>query len=634
MSGPEGEGSLGTAVDELTTLSSLGRVSFLEQTLWQQFNEVTAPDKFARAWLGLQCTLIPETKLGVVVLGEPDKGPFAPVAYWPMGTVGSDGLMEAAERAVAERQSLVQGPESTAHPSAARSWCIARPLLVDGRLFGVVAIELDAAKQSHLRGAIRQLQWGTGWLEATLRRELMRAEKAHLERTAAALDLVAVGVEQYRFQDACSAAVTELATRLNCEQVSIGFVRRHRIVVTALSHVAQFGQRINLVRHIANAMEEAVDQQAIVLCPFPADWEFRIDRAHRELAQVQGGRSILTIPLHASGRFFGALTLERPTDAGFDQDAIALCDCIANVIGPILEEKRQNDRLIFFKLLESARTQLVRLFGPQYFGRKLTAALAVILVAFFSFAKQTYFVNASATLEGSVQRAIIAPFDGYIGSQQVRHGDLVHAGDLMAMLDDSDLMIERLKWFTKKGEQEREYAKALAKQERADAAIIQAQIEQANAEIALLDEQIKRTRVVAPFDGLVISGDLSQSVGAAVRRGDELFQIAPLNSYRVILKVDERDIADIAKGQQGTLLVTSMPLRPLHYTVTRVTPISETDEGANVFRVEAELSELSDQLRPGMKGVSKTDIDERLLIEIWTRRLIAWLRVVAWKWLP
>jgi len=216
----------------------------------------------------------------------------------------------------------------------------------------------------------------------------------------------------------------------------------------------------------------------------------------------------------------------------------------------------------------------------------------------------------------------------------VRAGDVVHAGDVMAALDDKDLGIERLKWSTKKGEQEREYGKALAKQERAEASIIQAQIQQAVAQIDLLDEEIKRTRIVAPFDGLVISGDLSQSVGAAVKRGDELFQVAPLDSYRVILKVDERDITDIRPGQEGILLVTSIPLQPLHYVVTRVTPIAEAEEGMNSFRAEAMLQESSGRLRPGMKGVSKTDVEQRLLIRIWTQRLVDWARVMIWKWVP
>jgi multidrug resistance efflux pump len=633
MAKPGSESLSETAADESAEASGLGRVSFLERALWQQFGDATAPAEFARAWLGLQCTLIPGVERGVVVLGEPDTGPFAPVAYWPIAGAGTASLSATAERALAERRGVAQ-TQDEGHPGTPSSLCIAYPVLVDSRLFGVAALELEPSRRGQLRSLMRQLQWGVGWIEVMLRRCRMRDDKAQLNRMAAAFDLVAVALEQHRFLDACNAAVTELAMRVDCDQVSVGFVRRRKVAVTALSHMAQFGRRMNLVRNVGAAMDEAVDQQAIVLCPAPENWDYRIDRAHRELSRANGGGVILTVPLHAAGRFFGALTFERPPGAAFDENTVTLCDCVASLLGPVLEEKRQNDRLIIFKAVESVSAQLQRLFGPRYFGRKLAVGVAVIVVAFFSLAKATYSVTASAVLEGSVQRALVAPFDGYIGSQHMRPGDVVHAGDLIATLDDRDLVLERLKWATKGAEQEREYAKALAKQERADASIVQAQIEQAKAQVDLLDAEIARTRIVAPFDGVVISGDLSQSVGGAVKRGDELFQIAPLDSYRVVLKIDERDIADIQPGQTGTLLVTSIPLQPLHYRVSRVTPIAEAEEGVNVFRVEATLDELADRLRPGMKGVSKTEVDTRLLIRIWTRRLVSWLQIVLWKWMP
>jgi RND family efflux transporter MFP subunit len=556
------------------------------------------------------------------------------VAYWPLAGVGSPGLTAAAELALAERRGVAQEQTDSPQVSAALPCCVAYPLLVDGRLFGVAALELEPGRRVPLRGVMRQLQWGVGWIEVMLRRQHIRNEKAHLHRMAAAFDLVAAALEQHRFQDACNAIVTELAMRLNCDQVSIGFVKRRGVAVTAISHAAQFGQRMNLIRDIGAAMDEAVDQEAIIHYPARQDWEFRIDHAHRDLAQANRNGSVLTVPLHAAGRFFGALTFERPMGVEFDEDTVTLCDCVANVVGPVLEEKRQNDRLVIIKLFEALSTQIKRLIGPHYLGRKLAVGSALLVVIFFAFAKQEYAVTAPATIEGSVQRAMVAPFDGYVASQQVRAGDLVRAGDVMAVLDDKDLAIERLKWSTKKGEQEREYDKALAKQERADASIFQAQIEQAKAQIALLDEEIKRTRITAPFDGLVISGDLSQSVGAAVKRGDELFQVAPLDSYRVTLKVDEHDITDIQPGQSGSLLVASIPLRPLPYVVTRVTPIAEVEEGTNSFRVEATLQEFSDRLRPGMKGVGKTDVEERLLIRIWTQRSLDWLRLTLWKWLP
>lgn len=152
--------------------------------------------------------------------------------------------------------------------------------------------------------------------------------------------------------------------------------------------------------------------------------------------------------------------------------------------------------------------------------------------------------------------------------------------------------------------------------------------------MALLDEQLARTRVTAPFDGIVVEGDLTQEVGAALKRGQELFKIAPLNAYRVILEVDESDIDTIREGQTGALAMASMPDTPLDYTVERVTPISEQQEGRNYFRVEAKLHEVSDRLRPGMKGVAKTRVEERLLIFIWTEKLVDWVQLQLWKWLP
>ena len=634
MANLSGEAAPEPAGEEPGEALELGRVSFLEQALWKQFTEATAPEAFARAWLSLQCTLIAGVERGVVLLGEPDTGPFAPVSYWPVAGAAHPGLAAAAELALKERRGVMQRLQEPAASLGAQPWYAAYPFLVDNKLFGVAAVDLQLRRREQLRGVMRQLQWGAGWIELLLRRQQLRADRAQVDRMAMAFDLVAAALEQARFRDACNAAVTELAMRLQCERVSIGFLRRHRVVVVAISHTAQFGRRMDLVRNIGAAMDEAVDQRAMVLYPPPGDWEYRIDRAHRELARANGTGSILTVPIHAAGRFLGALTFERPAGADFDQETVLLCDCVAGVLGPILEEKRQNDRLLLTKLGESLWVQLQRLLGPRFFGRKLASVAAVAVVAFFATATGEYRVVSPALLEGSVQRVMVSPFEGYIASQNARPGDVVRQGEVLATLDDKDLVIERLKWLTKRQEQVTAYSKALAKGERAEAKIAQAQVEQADAQLALLDTEIARTRIAAPFDAVVISGDLSQSVGAAVKRGEELFQVAPLDSYRVILKIDERDIMDVAGGQAGTLMVASMPLQPLHYRVTRVTPIAEAEEGSNYFRVEAELQEASPRLRPGMRGVGKTEVDDRLLIRIWTRRLVDWVRLTLWKWLP
>ena len=78
---------------------------------------------------------------------------------------------------------------------------------------------------------------------------------------------------------------------------------------------------------------------------------------------------------------------------------------------------------------------------------------------------------------------------------------------------------------------------------------------------------LERAQLRAPFESLVVSGDLSQSIGAPVERGKVLFEVAPLDAYRVILEVDERDIAEVADGQEGHLVLSAFPNEPLPFTV-------------------------------------------------------------------
>jgi hypothetical protein len=132
----------------------------------------------------------------------------------------------------------------------------------------------------------------------------------------------------------------------------------------------------------------------------------------------------------------------------------------------------------------------------------------------------------------------------------------------------------------------------------------------------------------------VVSGDLSQQLGAPVERGTVLFEVAPLSEFRLVLKVDERDIAYVEPGQRGTLLLSAFASDPIGFGVTKVTPVSTPKEGKNFFRVEAHLDRTDPRMRPNMEGVGKVEIGRRSYLWIWTRQAVDSLRLLAWSWLP
>ncbi len=604
------------------------RVSFslIDQSLWANFSGAESPEAFVAAWLGLQCRQIPGAHHAVAVLGAPDTGPFEPVATIPSGDTPGRALMRAAEAAMADRRGVLM-------PAPPADTVIAHPVVVDGSLYGTVALAVSRGAVAEGE-AMRRLRWGAGWLEALLRREQGARDAAVRDRTQQALTFLATVLTARRFDDAAMALVTELARELACDPVSLGIRRRRRVHAAAVSHASSFASRMNLMQGLGRAMDEAVDQEDIVLYPPPAHWDYRITRMHEELALAHQAGSVLTVPIQAKGAVIGAMTLERPASAPFDDETVELVDAVASMVGPVLAEMRRNDRPIVLKVAEAVGGLLARLFGPRHLGVKL-ATVAVAILAYLALTVTGEFtVGGPARVEGAVQRTVTAPFAGYVATQTVRAGETVREGELIATLDDQDLNLERLRWTTARGQREVEYDRALAERNRAQAAIIKSQIAQAEAQLALIEEQIARTRITAPFDGIVVSGDLSQSVGAAVERGEELFRIAPLDAYRVVIEVDEGDVAEVEPGQTGHLVLAARPGEALGYTVDMVTPVAESHDGRNAYRVEASLRDDADWLRPGMEGAARTDVDERLLVVIWTRRLVNWARLTLWQYAP
>jgi hypothetical protein len=607
-----------------------------DYVLGAQFAGATTAREFCEGWLAFQCDLITEIEAGLVLLGLPDGGPFVPIAVWPRAQRTMKHLTAIAEQALRQRSGvllhrLADGNSEVPWPEWYEA---AYPIEVAGQLHGVVVFAITPASPPQLQAVLQQISLGAGWLEVWLYRQRSLAHVTTQERLQVVLDVLATIVEREESYAAATAFVTELSTRLMCERVSLGVVRGRRVRLEAMSHSAAVDKKTNLTRTIEDAMEEALDQATVVVYPPVSNAAFQMTRLHEELARQHGAGAICSVLLSRNGRIFGVLTFERPAATTFETSTVELCEAIATLAGPVLETKRREDRWLVAKVGEVLRTQLTRLIGPHHIALKLASIGLVAVITFFAVAKADYRVAATTLIEAQTQRVAVAPFDGYIAGARVRAGDLVQTEDVLCTLDDRDLKLEQLKWHSQKEQYVKQYHLAMAQGNAAQIKIITAQIAQAEAELALVQDQLIRTQVRAPFDGVVVSGDLSQSIGAPVERGQVLFKVAPLDTYRVILQVDERDTAEVVVGQRGHLVLSALPTDPLPFVIDKITPVSVAREGRNYFRIEAQLDHTPPHLRPGMEGVGKITIGSRLLLRNWTQRGMDWLRLFVWSWWP
>jgi len=590
----------------------------------------------ATSWLAHLCGVIPGAAAGVIMICDKDEGDSV-AGVWPQESSPPPPLLELARNALADDVASSQAPDHTDEPASNAQVTVAVPIQIRGGLRAAVAVAMSVHIPGGQKRALELVTDGAQWLSWLLAHApSLSTPASEPEDTSATpppwmFELIAAAVEAEGFHAAAFAIVTELAANFGCERVSLGFLKRKEIQVCALSHSARFDPRSSLVRTVESAMEEATDIEASVIFPAPEGTHPLPCRAHEKLALEYGAASVHSIPLSNGARVVGALTLEYPQGSTSIAGHLEFCEQTAPLLGAILEEKRLAGRWIGHLLLDSLRDGLEDLFGPRRPALKLLTAAFVLLLLLLTIVPVTHRVSSPAILEGRVQRVIAAPVQGFIAESRARAGDVVRKGEVLASLDDAELRLERQKWSGRRTQLQKEYRAAVAGHDRSEANIVRAQLRQAEAESRLISEQLSRMSLVAPFDGIIARGDLSQSLGSPVERGQVLFEIAPLDDYRIILEIDERDISNVSAGQVGHLSLAALPGRNFELAVQRIIPVATTEEGRNFFRAEAHVDSPPALLRPGMEGVAKVEVGRRSLLWIWTHRMIDWLRFWLWS---
>ena len=603
-----------------------------EAAAWSRFTAPADADEFCASWLALLCARIDRCRAALLLVGEEEQGPYRVSAVWPDRRKDLQHLGPAGQRALTERAGVVVAAPAGAPGSDALSQ-VAYPVEVSGRLWGAVVIELGPSAEAELQRALRSIHWGIAWLVDHFRQRLLAEREATLARVDLLNDLMATALQHGQLEPSALAVVNQLAQRLQCDRVSMGLERNGHVTPLALSHTATFDARSDLVRWLGDAMDEVLDLGVPVRHPPTAADELGAI-AHGEVARELKVEAICSVPLLHEGQTVGALVFERNAGPHFDDRMQVLARAAGELLGPVWALLRDREKPWWQRLRESVHSFAVDVAGPRYPGLKLLVGTAALLLAVLTFWHIDYRISARTVVEGSQQIAAVAPFDGFVAQALARAGDTVRQGQPLARLDDRDLKLESARWSAEREQQLRRFQVAQAAQDRGAMGVIKAQIGQSEAQLALVQERLARATLVAPYDGVVVSGDLSQQIGSPVELGRVLFEVAPTEGYRVILQVDERDIDRLALGQRGELVLSGLPGQALPIAVHQITPVSTAQDGRNFFRVEAQIEGSAPRLRPGMEGVGKVSVGEERLIWVWTHGFTDWLRLAVWNWMP
>lgn len=579
----------------------------------------------ANAWLVWQCKMVAGVLRGAVF--STSGGQLKTLlAHWP-ATDNRASAMGVFATQAAESGSVVISPGQQSVDSKNQPQDqIAIPVSNDGGDF-VVVMQLISRSQSQQQAVVQLVQWGGMWLGS------LDTVVSDFNGSTA---LVSVALaEQVLSHDnlhaACLEAVNHLSVEMHCTRVSIGLTTGAAIELKAISQVVNFDKRRALVRSLEAAMEEAVDQQSIINISDTDTAKLLLTRAHQALTEAHGAILPCTIPLYCNGKAVGAVLLEREAEQGFSSETVNRAASMLAPLGPILALIRKEQRSVLQRLKDWVKVTFNRNKIPTTTKGRVIASIGFLALLGVLFLPVPYNVSAKASIEGSDKQVLVAPHAGYIQSAHARAGDPVKAGQVIATLEDRELILEKERWLGESDKLQTSLARALSLRDRSELGMVQAKKAQVDAELALIDQKLSRSQLVAPFDGVLVSGDLNQALGAPVEVGQVLFEVASMESYRLLLEINEHDVAGIEPNQSGVLRFSALPGNKHHIRTSSVLPVALTRDRKSIFSVEAQLDQQANNLRPGMQGVAKIRVGEKPLIGIWTHRLINKLRLWLWK---
>jgi membrane fusion protein (multidrug efflux system) len=233
--------------------------------------------------------------------------------------------------------------------------------------------------------------------------------------------------------------------------------------------------------------------------------------------------------------------------------------------------------------------------GPMQSGPEVLSLNAVVLAE----GGLTDLIVATGTVLADEQVNLSAEVSGRITSIRFTEGAPVNKGDLLATINDAELLaqIEKNKFTLKLAEEREARQRTLLSREAVSQEVYDKALTDLNtvqAESAVLEAQLMKTRIKAPFSGTV--GLRQVSEGAYVTPGQRIATLTRTQPVKIEFSVPERFAGSVKKGSriQFTIEGNSESLEAAVYAVEpRIDPLTRA------LTVRALYPNRRNELNPG-----------------------------------
>jgi len=211
--------------------------------------------------------------------------------------------------------------------------------------------------------------------------------------------------------------------------------------------------------------------------------------------------------------------------------------------------------------------------------------------------------EAVGSIEAHDAVTIVSEIDAIVKELPFNEGTTIEKGALIAQLDDASLLAQLARASAIKDQRLAAFNRAkslfdkgaITQQDFDDAS---ASFKVAEAELAMINASLAKTKIVAPFTGEI--GAKRVSRGAFLRAGMAIADLAQISELKITFAAPERYFPLLRKGNEVTISTTSYPDYYLNGKIEVIEPT--IDPSTRAVRMIAHFDNPDLKFRPGMSA--------------------------------
>lgn len=432
------------------------------------------------------------------------------------------------------------------------------------------------------------------------------------------------------------AVVNGPASVIPYERAAIALDQRGRVQLRAVSGTLEFNPEEPQIVELSQVLQWAsLLQQPELITQHGEDISSEREATQakfRHYFSQSGMRGFYAVPLADDEGRVGILSFESSDPDCLTSAHLEMIKVLASQATVALRNASLYKEVPFIGVLQPFFQQKRKFLALEKHRRitiTVAAAAAVLFLALFPLPLR---VDGPATVAPGRSARIGVDVDGIVKQVDVREGDPVQKGTVIASLEDWDYRFALAAAQAKRETAVTLMNRALAANDDTEAGIQQAQADYWTAEVARAQQRLDRTHVRSPIDGVVATPHIEALVGRKLKFGDPFADVVDNSQVLVDVSVDQTDIALVAVGQKARIKLDGFPARTFQGTVVVVSPLAGLDGDAGTFAARVAVPNSDSVLRAGMQGHGKVSTGWRPAGQVFFRQPFNWIWSKLWDW--